>query len=155
MTFRIRGLSPEPFRALFGLSDAQLAARGARRYIADAKPGFPDRVELRDAEPGEAVILVNYEHQGADTPYRSRHAIFVLEGAGAAYDRVGETPQVLRGRQLSLRAFDGGDMMIDADLCDGGEVEGLIGKLLANPGVAYIHAHYAKRGCYAARIDRA
>jgi hypothetical protein len=27
--------------------------------------------------------------------------------------------------------------------------------MLADPHVAYLHAHYAKPGCYAARIDRA
>jgi hypothetical protein len=155
MTFRITGLSPEPFRPLFGLSDHDLAARGARRYIADARPGYPDRIELRDAEPGEAVILVNHEHQGADTPYRSRHAIFVLEGALAAYDRIDEIPEVLRPRTISMRAFDAAHMMIDADLVEGGEVESLIERLLADPKSAYLHAHYAKRGCYAARIDRA
>jgi hypothetical protein len=32
-------------------------------------------------EPGESVLLVNYEHQPAHSPFRSRHAIFVREGA--------------------------------------------------------------------------
>jgi hypothetical protein len=31
----------------------------------------------------------------------------------------------------------------------------LIARLFADPRVAYIHAHNAKRGCYAARIERA
>src|SRR5580658_5246639 len=106
MDFRITGLSVEPFRLLFGLSDQQLAERGARRYVADTKPGFPDRIELRDAEPGESVILVNHTHQPADTPYRASHAIFVLEGAGETYDRIDEVPEVLRPRMISLRAFD-------------------------------------------------
>ena len=75
MSFRITGLDPKPFAPLFGLVEPELAARGARRVIADATPGFPDRVELRDAAPGETMLLVNYEHQSADTPYRSRHAI--------------------------------------------------------------------------------
>ena len=48
MSFRIRGLSPEPFRHLYGLTDAELAAAGARRMICDLKPGYPDRIELRD-----------------------------------------------------------------------------------------------------------
>ena len=74
MDFRITGLSAEPFRHLFGLDDDQLAAHGARRMIADKKPGFPDRIELRDAEPGESVLLLNYTHQPADTPFRSSHA---------------------------------------------------------------------------------
>lgn len=44
------GLPLASFRPLFGLDEASLAARGARRVIADAKQGFPDRVALRDAD---------------------------------------------------------------------------------------------------------
>jgi hypothetical protein len=40
-------------------------------------------------------------------------------------------------------------------LASGREVEPAIERLLENPAASYIHAHYAKRGCYAARIDRA
>jgi Protein of unknown function (DUF1203) len=154
MSFRITGLSPEPFRPLFGLSDQELAAQGARRYVADSKPGFPDRVEVRDAEPGETVLLLNYTHQPADTPYRASHAIFVLEGAKVRYDRIDEVPPALRLRTLSLRAFDKDDLIVDADLVDGGNVESAIQRFFADPRVTYIHAHYAKYGCYAARIDR-
>ncbi len=154
MSFRITGLPPEPFRHLFGLDDAQLADRGIKRYIADSKPGFPDRIELRDAEPGESVLLLNYTHQPANSPYRASHAIFVLEGAKGRYDRIDAVPEVFRPRMLSLRAFDEQGLMVDADLVDGREVEGLIERLLGNDAVAYIHAHYAKRGCYAGRIER-
>ena len=54
----------------------------------------------------------------------------------------------------SLRAFDASGDMIDADLIGGGDLKPAIERLFANRGAAYIHAHYAKRGCYAARIDR-
>jgi hypothetical protein len=154
MSFRITGLSPEPFRPLFGLSDQELAVQGVRRYVADSKPGFPDRVEMRDAEPGETVLLMNYTHQPADTPYRASHAIFVIEGAKVRYDRIDEVPHALRLRTLSLRAFDKDDLIVDADLVDGGNVESAIQRFFADPRVTYIHAHYAKYGCYAARIDR-
>jgi Protein of unknown function (DUF1203) len=155
MSFRITGLEPDTFRPLFGLSDAELAAKGVRRHVADKTPGFPDRVELRDAEPGESVLLLNYTHQPADTPYRASHAIFVLEGAKERYNRVDEVPEVMRRRTLSLRAFDHAGLIVSADLVDGGKVEGLIQQFLADPKVAYIQAHYAKYGCYAARIERA
>jgi hypothetical protein len=155
MSFRITGLAPDRFRPLFGLSDAALAAHGARRYIADAKPGFPDRVELRDADPGEAVLLVNFVHQPADTPYRASHAIFVREGAAEAYDRIDEVPDSLRRPAVSLRAFDAADMMIDAEVVDGKTLEAAIERLLANRDATYLHAHYAARGCYAARVQRA
>lgn len=154
MSFRITGLSPRPFRHLFGLSEEDLAKHGARRYVADSKPGYPDRVEVRDAEPGETLLLVNYVHQPADNPYRASHAIFVCEGAETAYDRTNEIPEAMRLRPLSLRAFDVSDMMVDADLVNGREIEAVIERLFADPRIAYIQAHYAKRGCYAARIDR-
>lgn len=101
------------------------------------------------------MLLLNYVHQPADTPYKASHAIFVREGAERAYVGVDEAPECLRGRMLSLRAFDASGLMVDADLADGREVEAAIERLFANPAATYIHAHYAKRGCYAARIDRA
>lgn len=155
MAFRITGLDPAPFRHLYGLPEEALAAYGAKRYIADTRPGFPDRVEIRDAAPGETVLLLNYEHQPANTPYRSRHAIFVREGAERVYNAVDTIPESLSVRPISLRAFNAAGEMVDADLADGGELEPLIARFFANPEVAYLHAHYAKRGCYAARIDRA
>jgi hypothetical protein len=155
MTFRITGLSPEPFRRLFGLPDDELASQGVRRYVADKARAFPCRIEMRDAAPGETVLLLNHVCQPADTPYRASHAIFVREGAAAAFDRVDEVPAVMRARLLSLRAFDVDGMMVDADVVDGAAVESLIARLLANADVSYIHAHYAKRGCYSGRIDRA
>jgi Protein of unknown function (DUF1203) len=154
MPFRITGLSPEPFRPLFGLSDQELAAKGVKRYVADTKPGFPDRIELRDAEPGETVLLLNYTHQPANNAYRASHAIFVREGAERRYDRTNEVPEAFRRRPLSLRAFDRDNMIVDADLVDGGKIEALIERFLGNSNVAYIQAHYATRGCYAGRIDR-
>ena len=155
MSFRIRGLSVDRFRPLYGLDDAGLAALGAQRCRVDRAPGFPDRIELRDLEPGETALLLNFLHQPADNAYRSSHAIFVREGAESAYDRVDEIPEVMRIRPISLRAFGADDAMVDADLVDGAALAPLIERVLARPDVAYLHAHYAKRGCYAARIDRA
>jgi hypothetical protein len=154
MSFRITGLSPEPFRHLYGLSDTDLAEHGVRRIVVDHAPGYPDRIEVRDAEPGEHVLLVNYTHQPADTPFRSSHAVYVREGAETAYEAVGEIPEAMQRRMISLRAFDDEGMLIDADLADGKELGPLIARLLADPRAAYLHAHYAKPGCYAARIDR-
>lgn len=154
MSFRVTGLDPAPFRHLFGLPEVELAAQGVKRYMVDSKPGFPDRVEVRDLEVGETALLLNYTHQPADTPYRASHAIFVREGASLAADVVGEVPEVMRLRTISLRAFNEAGEMLDADLAVGGEIEPLILRFLADPSVAYLHAHYAKRGCYAARIER-
>ncbi|MBL8698230.1 MAG: DUF1203 domain-containing protein [Alphaproteobacteria bacterium] len=154
MEFRITGLAAEPFAALYGLSDGELAQRGVRRYRVDQKPGFPDRVTLRDVEIGEHVLLLNHVSQPADSPYRATHAIFVHEGARETYDRANEIPDVMRTRLLSLRGFDTTGMMLDAEIVEGAAIEPVIAQLFANPAIAYIHVHFARRGCYAGRIDR-
>ena len=154
MSFRITGLSPSAYQPLYGLSDEELAARGALRYIVNEKPGYPDRVEMREAEIGETVLLINHVSQSADNPYRASHAIFVREGASAAYDAVDEVPDVMRGRLLSLRAFDRNHMMVDADVIDGSRIETIIERFFSDPAVSYIHVHNAKRGCYSGRVDR-
>jgi len=153
--FRITGLKPDAFIPLYGLSDAELAARGVVRKKVDADPGFPDRVELRDIQAGGHALLLNYMHQPADTPFRATHAIFVREGATQTYDRVDDVPDVMRRRLLSLRAFDANDMMIAADVTDGAALDDLIARMFAESDAAYLHAHYARQGCFAARIDRA
>ena len=155
MSFRVLGIDPDQFSHLYGLSDAALATAGAKRYVVDTKPGFPDRVEVRDLEIGERAILLNYEHQPANTPYRSRHAIFVREGADRALDVMDTIPEVIRIRPISLRAFSEDGEMVDADLMNGEAIVPLIERFFSNPDVAYLQAHYAKRGCYAARIVRA
>jgi Protein of unknown function (DUF1203) len=154
MSFRITGLSDAEFADLFALSDDALRARRAVRQRVDARLSFPCRISLTDAEPGDTVILVNYEHQRADTPYRASHAIYVREGE-ATYDAVDEVPDQLRRRMLSLRAFDANGMIVGAELVDGQRLEDGIATLLADRRAAYLHAHFAKYGCYAARIERA
>ena len=155
MPFRIRGLDAAPFQPLFGLRDDELAARGVIRYTVREQHSSPDRIELRDAEPGETVLLLNHEYLDADTPYRGRHAIFVREGASTPFDAIGVVPEALRRRLISLRAFDAAGMMLDADVAEGTQLEALIERLFALPEVAYLQAHHARRGCYAARIERA
>jgi hypothetical protein len=155
MSFQISGLPVAPFAPLFGLSDAQLAARAAVRRTADTFPGFPCRVSLRDAEPGETLLLLNYEHLAVATPYRSRYAILVREHAEEAKVAVDAVPEVLRRRLLSLRAFNAQGMLLDADVVDGREVEPIIRRMLEQREVEYLHVHNAKPGCFAARVDRA
>ena len=156
MTYSITGLPVEDFQPLFGLSEAELAMRNIVRMTADSDVGFPCRVLLADAKPGDALLLLNHEYQPAQTPYQGRHAIFVNEAATAPATFVDEVPMVLTVRKaISLRGFDAAGMIVDADVVPGPEVEPLILKLFENPAIAYIHAHNAGRGCFAARIDRA
>jgi hypothetical protein len=153
MAFRISGLPAEPFQHLFALDEAALKRHGAVRRIAEDS-GYPCRISLTDAKAGDEVILVNYEHQDADTPYRSRHTVYVRAGE-QRYDAVDAIPEQLRKRLLSARAFDAEGMLVDAEVSEGTALEPLIARLFADARVAYLHLHYARPGCYAARVDRA
>jgi hypothetical protein len=155
MAFRIRGIDPSEFRHLLGLPEQELRRHGARRYRVDDKPGFPDRVEVRDLEIGETALLINFVHQPAPTPYRSQHAIFVGEQSRRRLELIDAVPAALAIRPISLRAFDAAGDMVDAALVDGLALSPAITRFLDAPHIAYLHAHYAKRGCYAALIERA
>ena len=154
MTFQISAMPAEPFADLFTLSDEELAEQRARRMIVTAKPGTPCRVSMADAEVGETVILVNYQHQPADSPFQANHAIFVRDGAVRADLAAGEVPDVIRSRLMSLRLFDKDHMMIDADVVDGKKLGEAIVAAFADRNVAYAHLHYAKPGCFAATVTR-
>ena len=155
MPYVVTGLDADPYRPLFGLDEAALAGHGVVRMTVDSKPGFPCRISLEDAEPGETVLLLNYEHLAVDTPYRARHAIFVRESA-LAPARVRDTlPPALAVRLLAIRAYDAAGMMIDAEVIEGAQAVPLIERYLENPRAAYLHAHNARRGCFAALIERA
>jgi len=154
MAFRIQGLSPEPFLPLFSMSDQELAAYGAVRRIADEKPGFPCRISLTDAEPGQEVVLVHFEHHAVASPFRASHAIYVRDGE-TTYDAVDRVPEQLRLRLLSVRAFDRAGMLVGAEVVEGAKLERVVAQLLDDERAGYLHVHYAKPGCYAARIERA
>ena len=154
MSFQISALSIDRFSHLLGQDRETLAKKGVKRMVADNNPGYPCRVSLQDAEVGEKVLLMNYEHQPMPTPFRSSHAIFVRESASQAIPNKNEIPKMFRHRLLSVRAFDKSGMMIDADVIDGERLESLIERMLENKSADYLHIHNAKLGCYAALVER-
>lgn len=153
MTFRITGLSPAPFVGLFALSDAALAGQRAVRVIADRPHAFPCRISLTDAEPGQELLLLNYAHQPANSPYGASHAIYIRQHE-RQYDEIDQVPGQLRRRLLSVRGFDAQGMLRDADVIEGTALEPLIERLFALPTIDYLHIHNARPGCYAARVAR-
>ena len=152
MAYRVTGLDPEPYRPLFALPDDALEQRGMKRMTVTKKPSFPCRISLADRDIGEQVILLNHVSHDVANPYRASHAIFVADADKAEF--VDEVPPVFVPRMLSLRGFDADGMMADALISQPGEADSAIRALFDNPGIAYIHAHNAARGCFSARIDR-
>lgn len=154
MNYRITGLQREPFVSLFAMDDVELAEQGARRVIAGADKGWPCRISLEDAKAGESLILLNHVSHDVATPYKSSYAIYVREQAGALAEYVGEIPPVFEGRPIALRGFDGEGMLRNAALALPGEADAKIRDLFAADEIAYIHAHNAAHGCFAAKVER-
>jgi hypothetical protein len=154
MTYRIRGLDPATFAHLFEVGSAELDRSLARREVAGPVGRYPCRVSLEDAAPGEALILTHFANHAVSTPYRNAFAIYVREKATAAAEYIDAVPPILCGRPIALRGYDAQGNLHNAALALADDVDAQARTLLADPEVAYIDAHNAMHGCFAARIER-
>ena len=154
MSYTLRGLEPALFEPLFALDEETLASRGMRWMRVDSPVGFPCRISLEDAPVGERVLLLPFVHQDSHSAYRASGPIFVRRDIREARHLVGELPPYLTRRVLSVRAYDAADDMVAADVIDGAAAAPLIERYLARGEISYLHLHFAKRGCYACRVDR-
>jgi hypothetical protein len=153
MTYSIKGQPRERFAPLFAMGDAEQAAHGARRVIADSAT-FPCRISLEDAALGETLILLNHVSHDVEGPYRATHAILVRELAQDSAPLVDQIPPVFLRRTLSLRGFAAnGDLVASRVSAPGGH-DGAIRELLSDAQVDHIDAHTAGHGCFSARIER-
>ena len=153
-SFRLVGLAAENFEPFFAMGDDELAALGARRVVADESPGFPCRVSLADAEVGDELLLLPFEHLSARSPYRASGPVFVRARARRAVLEPGVIPPYVTRRLMSVRAYDANDMMVAGEVCEGAGVHATLERLMADGAVAYIHLHNAKRGCFSCRVER-
>lgn len=153
MNYLIKGLDPIEFTHLFDRRDDDLAREGILAVYAEDN-NYPCRISLDGAAEGDRMLLVNYLHQPAASPYRSSHAIYVAQGSQTRGVFRNTIPPVMQSRLLSVRAFDSNDMIIDADVIDGTSAEILVKKFLDEERTAYLHVHFAKRGCFAATVGR-
>ena len=154
-SFQLVGLDPTPFIPLFDLPDRQLAERSARRCTADASPGYPCRVSLEDAQPGDELLLLPYLHQPAASPYRASGPIYVRRGAVQRRLPAGVVPGSVSSRLISYRAYDADHMIVDASVGEGIDAASEITRLFSRDDVAYLHLHNARRGCYSCQAVRA
>jgi Protein of unknown function (DUF1203) len=154
MSFQIHALPHDQFDHLFTMSDSELANERAIRMAVTTSSGYPCRVSLSDANIGETVILVNFEHQAADSPYRAAHAIFVRENIKQAKPEIDVVPKLFDSRLVSIRAFDDKHHIVQADVVDGSYLKESIQTIFQDTKIEYLHLHNAKPGCYLARVTR-
>ncbi|TKI02525.1 DUF1203 domain-containing protein [Martelella alba] len=154
MSYIITGLNGREFKHLYGLSDDELKGYGAIRIKVDNYPAYPDRITLEDIPVGENGILLNHTYLDGPSPYRGSHAIFIWEGKIEPAVLQDCLPEVMRKRIMSLRAFDENDMLINASVVSGEEVEEEIFRMFGIAQTEYILAHNAKQGCFSCKITR-
>jgi hypothetical protein len=155
MNYRISGLPIEDFSDVLNASDDALRARGVVIQTATEADAFPCRITLEDATVGDEMLLLNYDHLIAHSPYASSGPIYIRRNATQTNVVENRIPAQQQRRLLSIRAYDRRDFIIDAEVAPGSELEAQIERFFANPEVRYLHVHNARRGCYACRVDRA
>lgn len=154
MNFKIKSLEDTEFTNIFELDNLELEKIGAVKMTVDEFPGFPCRVSLQDAEIGEEVILLPYQHHRTNSPYQANGPIFVRKTAKTANLDINEIPKMFNHRLLSLRGFDGNGIMKDASVTEGQNLKEQIIQIFENEDIKYIHIHNAKPGCYNCVVER-
>lgn len=121
--------------------------------VADKPAAFPCRHCLRDAEPGEAMLLASHSPFALPGPYREVGPVFV-HAASCPRWRGDAIPPQLRRRLLALRGYDRGQRIVDAVVVEGAAMDEELARILGRDDVDFVHVRFARTGCFACRIDR-
>jgi len=152
--FKINPLNKDVFSRFWRMSTPELNAIGAYLFNADECPCYPCRVSLTDAQVGERVLALSYEHHPQNSPYRATGPIFIRANAQTATLTDNEVPDMLKHRLLSLRGYNDKHLMIEAETMMGTDLEVGIAKQFSNSSVSYIHLHNAAPGCFNCSVTR-
>jgi Protein of unknown function (DUF1203) len=132
--------------------EADASASAGVAVVAEGRE--PCRRCLRNAAPGENLLLLPYDPFLVRSPYTGEGPVFVhADGCTPHEPEPDALPEQVHGRQFSVRAYDEEAMMVDAEIVPGDRLAERAHALLT-PGVAFLHAHFAGPGCFAFRIDR-
>lgn len=153
-SFIIKGIPLQEISHLFELDEETLNSIGAQLLTVYEKPGFPCRVSLVDAEIGERVLAMNFEHHNVNSFYKASDPVFIRMHAKENQLAPNEIPLMLIHRTLSLRIYDKNAMMIAAQITIGTELKEAIQQIFSNKEASYIQVHNAGPGCYNCQINR-
>src|SRR5215217_7049023 len=110
----------------------------------------PCRRCLRNATPGDNLLLLPYDPFLVRSPYTGEGPVYVhADGCEPHHAEPDELPEQVDGaRQFSVRAYDADAMMLDAVVVGADELASKARALLGN-GAEFLHAHFAGPGCFA------
>lgn len=135
----------------------------APEVFVDRDGGNPLRCCLTTSTPGETIVLTSYAPlrrwaatTGADPgPYVEVGRVF-LHATRCAGPESDGYPEAYRGWSRVLRGYDANGRIVGGAVVNEGEdPEPAIGKVFAEPDVAFIHARALVAGCFTFWIDRA
>jgi hypothetical protein len=151
-TFEIHAL---PADVLANVRAGGVGAAGVPVERVVAIGGEPVRCCLRDAAPGEEMLLFGYEPALPASPYREVGAVYVHAAACAGTPAPDRYPPDWYGRPQVLRAYDKRGWIHPATrVHDGTQPEAVIAEMLADPAVELIHSRNIAYGCYMFAVTR-
>jgi len=148
-------IHPIPNEALDGVRSSGVDVSGYQIQHVVAEGGEPLRCCLRDARPGERVILFGYEPPIPASPYREIGAVFAHAEYCDGPTSVASYPSAWRDRRQVLRAYDRRGWIHHATrVHDGQNPEAVILDMLSDPNVERIHSRNVAWGCYMFAVTR-
>ena len=127
------------------------------RMTATADGGFPCRVCLAYAKPGEEVLLGSYDLVKPQGVYWTPSPIFVHAEPCVPYAGADEVAEIVRRNAIvSVRAYDARGMVLYdlGRVSDGAEVDEPLAAALGDERTEFVNIHTARPGCLLCRVER-
>jgi hypothetical protein len=119
-----------------------------------AEGGEPLRCCLRNARPGERLILLGYEPPIGSSPYREIGPVFACAERCEGPEHVDRYPTQWRGKRQVLRSYDRRGWIHDALIHDGNDPEAVITRLLSSTAAVQLHSRNVAYGCFMFAVTR-
>ena len=110
------------------------------------------RMAAQTQKPGSWIVVAG---SWTEEQFAERRRPTAAEVEAAAPDNPVYIQHLYDWLLLTPKAMEALNIHDDADVTPGEDLEPLLERFFADKSVAYIHVHYARRGCYAARVERA
>lgn len=129
-----------------------------RRITVQSVPGgglSPCRHCLTPIEDGRDALLGSYHLERPLGAYWTPSPIFVHADACGRFDVSGTLPEFMHGIPLSVRVYDGEDLMLYelSGITEGPEADAMIKHGLADDRARFANIHTAKFGCFLCRVE--
>lgn len=117
---------------------------------------YPCRHCLRPGAAGEDMLLGSYNLPGPRGIYWTPSPIFIHAEPCERYAADDDVPGIVRGSQVSVRAYDADDQCLYdlGQAVDGVAVDPFLRRAITDPRTSFVNIHTAKPGCMLCRVER-